>query len=79
MTAKIQTVVQPGHKIEVEVPDLQIGTVVNVSVSPFTEPNRTSRSAEQWVAEWRAWIASHAPVTHFVDDSREAIYEGRGE
>jgi hypothetical protein len=37
------------------------------------------RTPEERVAEFRAWAASHAPVTHFVDDSRESIYEGRGE
>lgn len=36
-----------------------------------------AQAAEEWVAEFRAWAASHAPVTHFVDDSRESIYEGR--
>src|SRR5438093_777537 len=36
-------------------------------------------SAEEWIANWRAWAASHPPVDHFVDDSRESIYEGRGE
>ncbi|HEX7376655.1 MAG TPA: hypothetical protein VF278_06055 [Pirellulales bacterium] len=37
------------------------------------------RAPEERVAELRAWAASHAPVTHFVDDSRASIYEGRGE
>jgi len=34
---------------------------------------------DQWVAEFDAWVASHKPVGHFVDDSRESIYAGRGE
>jgi len=37
------------------------------------------QSAEQWVAEWRAWIASHPRREIKVDDSRESIYEGCGE
>jgi hypothetical protein len=37
------------------------------------------KSAEQWIKDLREWAASHPPVTHFVDDSRESIYEGRGE
>ena len=37
------------------------------------------KSYEQWAAEFKAWIASHKPVSHFVDDSRESIYAGRGE
>ena len=42
-----------------------------------TQPQR--RTHEQWIAELRAWAASHKPVNHFVDDSRESIYAGRGE
>ena len=37
------------------------------------------KTREQWAAEFKAWIESHKPVTHFVDDSRESIYAGRGE
>ncbi len=34
---------------------------------------------EEWVKEHTAWVKSHPPVNTFVDDSREAIYAGRGE
>jgi len=34
---------------------------------------------EEWQAEFRAWIASHKPLPHEADDSRESIYAGRGE
>lgn len=37
------------------------------------------KTREQWSAELHAWAASHKPVTHFVDDSRQSIYAGRGE
>jgi plasmid stability protein len=43
-----------------------------------TTPGPTE-SAEEWVARFKAWVESHPPVTHFVDDSRESIYAGRGE
>ena len=36
-------------------------------------------SREEWIRAVREWAASHPPVEHFVDDSRESIYEGRGE
>jgi hypothetical protein len=36
-------------------------------------------SAEEWVAEFRAWAASHPTRTTVADDSRESIYAGRGE
>jgi hypothetical protein len=35
--------------------------------------------AERWVAELRAWAASHRRLDTLADDSRESIYEGRGE
>ncbi|HJZ57164.1 MAG TPA: hypothetical protein VKE74_19495 [Gemmataceae bacterium] len=37
------------------------------------------KSAEEWVAEWRAWIASRLVRELSVDDSGESIYEGRGQ
>ena len=42
--------------------------------------NGTSLSSyEDWSRSLRAWVASHPPVTHVVDWSRESIYAGRGE
>jgi len=38
-----------------------------------------SLSPDQWSREWHAWAASHRPLSHVVDDSRESIYAGRGE
>ena len=37
------------------------------------------QSAEEWVAELRAWAASHPVRQLSMDDSRDAIYEGCGE
>jgi hypothetical protein len=34
-------------------------------------------STEEWLARLNAWASNHKPLTHFVDDSRESIYEGR--
>lgn len=39
----------------------------------------TPTSAEQWIAELRAWIAGLPRLPYEADDSRETIYEGRGE
>lgn len=37
-------------------------------------------SPEEWVKEFRKWVKSIPQVNMgFVDDSRESIYEGRGE
>lgn len=40
---------------------------------------RPCASAEERVREFDRLIAGCKPVGHFVDDSRERIYEGRGE
>lgn len=40
---------------------------------------RPVRNAEEWIAELRAWAASHPRIDAVVDDSRESIYAGRGE
>lgn len=37
------------------------------------------RSSSERVADLLKWVQSHEPVGHPVDDSRESIYEGRGE
>lgn len=47
--------------------------------TPAAKPPAQKMSTDEWVAAWRSWAASHKPVHHFVDDSRESIYEGRGE
>lgn len=38
-----------------------------------------SQSNKDWAEQLRAIIDLHPVVTHFVDDSRESIYAGRGE
>jgi hypothetical protein len=42
-------------------------------------PPSNRMTPEQWSAEFRAWVAGHKPIPGRVDDSRETIYEGRGE
>jgi hypothetical protein len=38
-----------------------------------------AKGFDEWQAEFNAWVASHQPIGHEVDDSRESIYRGRGE
>ena len=40
---------------------------------------RAVQNGEGWAARLDSWIASHPVVSHLVDDSRESIYDGRGE
>jgi hypothetical protein len=47
-----------------------------VGKPPSASPSLT---AEEWVAELRAWAASHKPLPFEADDSRDSIYAGRGE
>ncbi len=49
------------------------------SASAQGEENREDLPAEQWIIRLREWASSHAPLPYEADDSREGIYEGRGE
>ena len=42
-------------------------------------PPPPEMSAEEWIAEWRAFVDSRPIRPVIADDSRESIYEGRGE
>ena len=42
-------------------------------------PAGISQNGKEWSEQLRALIDLHPVVTHFVDDSRESIYAGRGE
>lgn len=42
-------------------------------------PPAASPSNDEWRIKLKALIELHPVVTHFVDDSRESIYAGRGE
>jgi len=44
------------------------------TLSPPVSPNN-----DEWRKKLQALIDLHPVVTHFVDDSRESIYAGRGE
>jgi Arc/MetJ-type ribon-helix-helix transcriptional regulator len=44
-----------------------------------SQVSKAKLSGEEWERAFREWAASHPRTTHFVDDSRESIYEGRGE
>jgi hypothetical protein len=64
---------------------LPAGTRLKVSVEPIAGPAALSSPDDRlaawdaWVADMRNWSATHLPPGHTLDDSRESIYEGRGE
>jgi Arc/MetJ-type ribon-helix-helix transcriptional regulator len=47
--------------------------------STAKEPTNAQNMAGDWGRRLKEWSESHPQVTHVVDDSRESIYEGRGE
>lgn len=46
----------------------------------LVEPERLpgSSEAQEWNSRFRDWAFSHSKLGHFVDASRDGIYEGRG-
>jgi hypothetical protein len=42
-------------------------------------PLYQAATPEDWVRAFREWAASHAALPSIADDSREGIYQGRGE
>lgn len=43
------------------------------------QPLYQSATPEEWVRAFREWAASHPALPAIADDSRESIYQGRGE
>jgi hypothetical protein len=58
---------------------LRLAEQAAAAESGAAKPSPAELTPEQWSAEWRAWAASHRALPGEVDDSRESIYEGRGE
>jgi len=56
---------------------------VEEKLASLSEPALTAsqRAAawDRWVEHMRSWAQTNLPSGHRVDDSRDSIYEGRGE
>lgn len=65
---------------EAVVSDLQrlVETIRSTAGATLAAPPRTE-TAEEWIARLREWAESHPKREIVIDDSRESIYEGRGE
>jgi hypothetical protein len=71
---------QQGKTLELYLNELAERAVEGGEWSAKHQPNlQKELTPKQWAAELRAWATSHPPVSHFIDDSRESIYAGRGE
>ena len=42
-------------------------------------PAQRAAAFGEMMSKWREWASANLPPGHVVDDSRESIYEGRGE
>ncbi|KAA1259694.1 hypothetical protein LF1_22310 [Rubripirellula obstinata] len=45
------------------------------TATPVSKPHRDHKT---WMNDVREWSESHPDTSHFVDDSRDSIYEDRG-
>ena len=77
VNAEVERKLQEAAALNALTVEAYIQRLVEQTVAPPPIVNRMPR--KQWVAEFRAWIASHKPLPHEADDSRESIYAGRGE
>jgi hypothetical protein len=71
----VETLVDAFRK-QAEKPAAPQPAVPQSTYWPGPPPGET---AEEWIARWRAWCESHPKRDIEIDDSRETIYEGRGE
>jgi predicted DNA-binding antitoxin AbrB/MazE fold protein len=84
MTRTLQAVYEKGVLRPLEPLDLREQQVVSVTITdeaaqPAPSYPPAFSSPEEWAKALREWTASPPRVAHFVDDSRESIYAGRGE
>jgi hypothetical protein len=70
---------QQGQTVEAYLVELVERSLSQAPPSPAPAAPTGPANADDWSREWRAWAASHPPLPHPVDDSRESIYAGRGE
>lgn len=53
--------------------------IQNVTETVVPLKVKVRRSAEEFAKHLDAWTALHPVLDHPIDDSRDSIYEGRGE
>ncbi len=56
-----------------------VAKIVTEKLESAPVPEKRRRSHEAFRKHLESWIKLHPVSTHFVDDRRESIYEGRGE
>jgi hypothetical protein len=63
----------------VSVDQLLSDLLPDVNGDAGNQPFYKTATADEWSRELRNWAASHPTRNVVADDSRESIYEGRGE
>jgi len=56
-----------------------VAQAVEEKLASSTSKDNGDLPATEWSRQWRAWAASHRTLDHIADDSRESVYNGRGE
>ena len=59
--------------------DAYLADLAGQTDAATTDSARQLAALESFAASMTAWTSAHLPAGHVVDDSRESIYEGRGE
>jgi hypothetical protein len=63
------------HREDLRGQRVRVTVLEPIETHHLTESS-TPEERERWAEAFKAWVESHKPVGHFVDDSRESIYEG---
>ena len=86
MTITLSLPAETGHKLQERAAQTgkDVATLIREAVDEkLSEPGGETDPSElpyaQWKAAFDAWVSGRHAVGHFVDDSRESIYAGRGE
>jgi hypothetical protein len=69
---------QRGQSLEEYLRELADNAARTCNGSGVMSPE-SAQSASERERAWLAWVASHPKLPYIADDSRESIYEGRGE
>jgi hypothetical protein len=82
MALKLELKLEPDAESRLREVAATRGQSVDDYVTSLVElslPVPPKLTGEAWEKAFREYLASHKPIDVTVDDSRESIYEGRGE
>jgi hypothetical protein len=68
-----------GKSIEAYIEELAMRAARESTEGSTNLSSGGEKPADVWIAEWRAWVQGHPARAVRAGDSRDSIYEGRGE